>query len=726
METGLSSEKSTPKMPPKRQVLGIRVSSDSNKGGRDYMEDMVSIRYERREDNDIAFFGVFDGHGGREAAVFARDMLWDFIKEQRGFESKDPAKVKQAIKEGFLKTQEAMWKKRGNWNRTKSGYPSTAGTTACIAIIRGRHMYVAHVGDSRAVLGVNTHTSRFLKARAVTIDHKPESPKEVKRIEAIGGQVLAKNGVQRVVWERTKLSHTGPVRRSTNVDKIPFLAVARSLGDLWSYSTLHDDYVVSPSPDISHHILNPKVHKCLVLGSDGLWNMLSSSESIYIISLYNFEKSRGEKMRETISQRLVKNSINRWVNRSLRADNTTAITLVFDFPREKPKPTDTEKSGSPSTTKESSPTKAKKESSPTKAKEESSPTKANKESSPTKANKESSPTEANKVSSPSKANKVSSPTTATEEDCKEEDSDEEDSDEEDSDEEVDEEAKACQTPRTDMSTPEISKEAEPVEDEGTILRLKGETDFLGLQGFGTFRPKLKRTNAYRDFTFRFWYPELTEEDVTTKAFWARNRKRRVEEPIWEDDGEWEEWRADQREHRIEVCGESYINFPYSQVKEGNRFKPHKYTSHPSPWVTPPEVEKKCSCFECKNDYPDFCTGWTQKRRKTSAIWHEPDETPTSNGQSSSSSSFTNSNGYEKRKVAKKPVTPVKQKIYNTRNSPIEPEVPLAQRALRSLNKKASESPKGKKSLSPAKRKLITPVRKSRNGRLRSARLLKTC
>ncbi|XP_038058787.1 protein phosphatase 1D-like [Patiria miniata] len=107
-----TGKKSTPKMPAKRQVLGLRVTSDSNQGGRDHMEDMISIRYERRKDNDCAFFGVFDGHGGKEAAVFARDTLWDTIKAQRGFESKDPEKVKQAISEGFLKTQDAMWKKR--------------------------------------------------------------------------------------------------------------------------------------------------------------------------------------------------------------------------------------------------------------------------------------------------------------------------------------------------------------------------------------------------------------------------------------------------------------------------------------------------------------------------------------------------------------------------------------------------------------------------------------
>ena len=62
--------------------------------------------------------------------------------------------------------------------------------------------------------------------------------------------MINKSGVPRVVWNRPKLGHTGPVRRSTPVDEIPFLAVARALGDLWSYNSKKDIFVVSPDPDL--------------------------------------------------------------------------------------------------------------------------------------------------------------------------------------------------------------------------------------------------------------------------------------------------------------------------------------------------------------------------------------------------------------------------------------------------------------------------------------------
>ena len=44
-------------------------------GGRKYMEDIFSVAYQQTDDEkdlEYAFFGIFDGHGGREAAQFAK------------------------------------------------------------------------------------------------------------------------------------------------------------------------------------------------------------------------------------------------------------------------------------------------------------------------------------------------------------------------------------------------------------------------------------------------------------------------------------------------------------------------------------------------------------------------------------------------------------------------------------------------------------------------------
>ena len=59
-----------------------------------------------------------------------------------------------------------------------------SGTTAVMAVLRGgRHLFVANVGDSRAVL------SRRGTALDLSCDHKPEDATELARITAAGGRV---------------------------------------------------------------------------------------------------------------------------------------------------------------------------------------------------------------------------------------------------------------------------------------------------------------------------------------------------------------------------------------------------------------------------------------------------------------------------------------------------------------------------------------------------------
>jgi serine/threonine protein phosphatase PrpC len=93
--------------------------------------------------------------------------------------------------------------------------------------MRGHHMFVANVGDSRVVLAQDA--GEGLKAVPLTSDHKPEDPLETQRIYSLGGQIGRRNGVFRVAWNRV-CQHRGPVLRSTKMESVPFLAIARSLG----------------------------------------------------------------------------------------------------------------------------------------------------------------------------------------------------------------------------------------------------------------------------------------------------------------------------------------------------------------------------------------------------------------------------------------------------------------------------------------------------------------
>lgn len=281
----------------------------------------------------VAFYAVFDGHGGPDAASYAQEHLWDLIKKQRGFWSNDDEEVCAAIRKGFIACHHAMWKKLPEWPRTATGLPSTSGTTASVVVIRRDRLYVAHVGDSAVVLGVQDDPDEeTIRAEEITQDHKPELPKERKRIEGLGGSVIKKSGVNRVVWKRPRLTHNGPVRRSTVIDQIPFLAVARALGDLWSYDFYSGEFVVSPEPDTAVIKLDLKKHRYVILGSDGLWNMVSPQEAVSMCQETDKAKARCQKTKENVcsAHELVNHALQRWSQRMLRADNTSAIVICLE------------------------------------------------------------------------------------------------------------------------------------------------------------------------------------------------------------------------------------------------------------------------------------------------------------------------------------------------------------------------------------------------------------
>ncbi|XP_050312532.1 protein phosphatase 1D [Anthonomus grandis grandis] len=321
--------------------VNLRVTGNCRQGGRKYMEDSFSVAYQQTEDEkdlEYAFFGIYDGHGGVEAASFAKEHLMETIIKHKNFWSDNDEEVLRAIRDGYIATHYAMWREQSKWPKTSSGLPSTAGTTASVAFIRRGKIYIGHVGDSGIILGYQEPGTSEWKAKPLTKDHKPETPEEMRRIESSGGKVVSKSGVPRVVWNRPKIGHQGPVRRSTPIDEIPFLAVARSLGDLWSYNSQNNQFVVSPDPDCSVMAIDTNVHRCLIFGTDGLFNMLSPSMAVHIVQQaerHNECEALSDdynKVWLNPSKLLVEKALERWHATKMRADNTSAVTLMLDPP----------------------------------------------------------------------------------------------------------------------------------------------------------------------------------------------------------------------------------------------------------------------------------------------------------------------------------------------------------------------------------------------------------
>lgn len=98
--------------------VNLRVTGHCTQGGRKYMEDMFSVAYQESNDEknlEYAFFGIYDGHGGHEAASYAREHLMTTIVNQKLFWSDCDEDILKSIREGYIQTHYAMWKIQGKY-----------------------------------------------------------------------------------------------------------------------------------------------------------------------------------------------------------------------------------------------------------------------------------------------------------------------------------------------------------------------------------------------------------------------------------------------------------------------------------------------------------------------------------------------------------------------------------------------------------------------------------
>eukprot|EP01090_Pellita_catalonica_P016980 TRINITY_DN5030_c0_g1_i1.p1 TRINITY_DN5030_c0_g1~~TRINITY_DN5030_c0_g1_i1.p1 ORF type:complete len:723 (+),score=113.59 TRINITY_DN5030_c0_g1_i1:2554-4722(+) len=209
------------------------------KGKRGTMEDasVVHVKYRGKKNEDL--FGVYDGHGGSEAAQICGKRHPKILKEQlkRCDAQMDDDDVVDAIRSSFIQCSDGLKK-----NEVKN-----SGTTAVVCFCSGTRIFVADVGDSRAVL------YRGGKAKRISMDHKPDLPEEERRIRMQGGFVAA-NG--RVVGK---------------------LAVSRAFGDLELRP------FVSPEPFIDVIDISKKVPEFLILACDGVWDVISDEKACSIV-----------------------------------------------------------------------------------------------------------------------------------------------------------------------------------------------------------------------------------------------------------------------------------------------------------------------------------------------------------------------------------------------------------------------------------------------------------
>ncbi|XP_050087284.1 protein piccolo-like [Anopheles aquasalis] len=200
--------------------------------------------FQTRDTEPTAFYGVYDGHGGQDAASFATSHLHYYIAQSKHY----PHDMAQAFQEGFVKT-DRLFCGKGEDHFLNSG--STA--VVCFHRIASRQVDVAWVGDSQAMIVKRTPGSNLYN-QLVHPTHSPNNPDERERIQAIGGAVMFWYGNYRVNGQ---------------------LAVSRAIGNRQAKP------YVSADPGISLNKLTED-DLFLVMASDGLWDACNE----YFISMF--------------------------------------------------------------------------------------------------------------------------------------------------------------------------------------------------------------------------------------------------------------------------------------------------------------------------------------------------------------------------------------------------------------------------------------------------------
>jgi len=125
-------------------VATISFAEDMNPRYRSTMEDAHSVVDEYGGDAGTGYFGIYDGHGGRNVAEYLRLHLHHTV--QRELQGKGDRSVEECMKAAFLLTDIEC---------ADTG-EQASGSTAAVCIVRRqggkRYAYTANVGDARAVL----------------------------------------------------------------------------------------------------------------------------------------------------------------------------------------------------------------------------------------------------------------------------------------------------------------------------------------------------------------------------------------------------------------------------------------------------------------------------------------------------------------------------------------------------------------------------------------------
>uniref|UniRef100_A0A0C9S3G9 protein-serine/threonine phosphatase n=1 Tax=Wollemia nobilis TaxID=56998 RepID=A0A0C9S3G9_9CONI len=301
-------------------------------------QDSLCVHISFADNPNDHFFGVFDGHGqyGTQCSQFVEKKLCENLAQDPHLERD----IVRAYHSAFRLTNEQL-------HSDRSIEDSLSGTTAITVLVRGRTLYVANVGDSRAVIA--ERRAEGVVAVDLSSDQTPFRADEYDRVRECGARVLSLDQLEGLKdpsirrWGRARArgSRTGRFNRSHCEEEdddeegqdededggdpprlwlpnanYPGTAFTRSLGD----STAEGIGVIAV-PEVTVMDLTPS-HPFFVIASDGVFEFLSSQAVVDMVVKF---KNPCDACAAIVSE-----SHRLWLENETRTDDITIIIVQID------------------------------------------------------------------------------------------------------------------------------------------------------------------------------------------------------------------------------------------------------------------------------------------------------------------------------------------------------------------------------------------------------------
>ncbi|XP_028082115.1 protein phosphatase 2C and cyclic nucleotide-binding/kinase domain-containing protein-like isoform X2 [Camellia sinensis] len=256
---------------------------------------------------DDNFFGVFDGHGefGAQCSQFVKRRLCENLLRNSRFRTD----AVEACHAAFLATNSQL--------HADSLDDSMSGTTAITILVRGRTIYVANSGDSRAVIA--ERRGKDVVAVDLSIDQTPFRVDELERVKLCGARVLTLDQIEGLknpdvqCWGTEEGDDGDPPRLWVENGMYPGTAFTRSIGD-----SIAETIGVVANPEIV--VLELKQdHPFFVIASDGVFEFLSSQTVVDMVAKYKDPRDA--------CAAIVAESYRLWLQYETRTDDITVIVV---------------------------------------------------------------------------------------------------------------------------------------------------------------------------------------------------------------------------------------------------------------------------------------------------------------------------------------------------------------------------------------------------------------